>query len=112
MKTPNKRSTCVCLPLCVCVLLQGPKGESVLGPPGDPGSPGQQGAPGLGRQGSRGPPGPAGPPGPPPVYGAVTETLSLWVGVCGWVWVCVGGCGCGWVSIQTMSALYIFIKLG
>lgn len=39
--------------------LQGPKGESVLGPQGPRGEPGNPGMPGYGR------PGPAGPPGPP-----------------------------------------------
>lgn len=49
---------------------QGPKGESIVGPPGPVGSPGQPGPPGVGRPGSRGPPGPAGPPGPPTAYGS------------------------------------------
>lgn len=52
------------------MILQGPKGESIAGPPGPIGSPGQPGPPGVGRPGPRGPPGPAGPPGPPPAYGS------------------------------------------
>lgn len=55
---------------CVCMILQGPKGESIVGPLGPVGSPGQPGPPGVGRPGSRGPPGPAGPPGPPTTYGS------------------------------------------
>lgn len=55
---------------CACIILQGPKGESIVGPPGPVGSPGQPGSPGVGRPGSRGPPGPAGPPGPPIAYGS------------------------------------------
>lgn len=43
---------------------QGPKGESVLGPPGNPGVAGSPGIPGYGRPGPVGPPGPPGPPGP------------------------------------------------
>lgn len=56
--------------MSVYTVLQGPKGESIVGPPGPVGSPGQTGPPGLGRPGPRGPPGPAGPPGPPPEYGS------------------------------------------
>lgn len=52
------------------MILQGPKGESIAGPPGPIGSTGQPGPPGVGRPGPRGPPGPAGPPGPPPAYGS------------------------------------------
>lgn len=52
------------------MILQGPKGESIAGPPGPIGSPGQPGPPGVGRPGPRGPPGPAGPPGPLPAYGS------------------------------------------
>lgn len=52
------------------MILQGPKGESIVGPPGPVGSLGQPGPPGFGRPGPRGPPGPAGPPGPPSAYGS------------------------------------------
>ncbi|XP_039646599.1 collagen alpha-1(XVIII) chain-like isoform X3 [Perca fluviatilis] len=53
--------------------LVGPKGESVVGPPGHPGVPGSPGIPGYGRAGPVGPPGPPGPPGPSvstPRYGS------------------------------------------
>uniref|UniRef100_A0A3Q3XKN6 Collagenase NC10/endostatin domain-containing protein n=1 Tax=Mola mola TaxID=94237 RepID=A0A3Q3XKN6_MOLML len=50
------------------MILQGPKGESIVGPQGPTGSPGQTGTPGFGRPGPRGPPGPTGPPGP--AYGS------------------------------------------
>lgn len=39
---------------------QGPRGESIVGPPGPQGPPGQ---PGQGYNGRPGPPGPPGPPG-------------------------------------------------
>lgn len=52
------------------MILQGPKGESIVGPHGPVGSPGQPGPAGVGRPGSRGPPGPAGPPGPPTAHGS------------------------------------------
>lgn len=42
--------------------VQGPRGESISGPPGRPGPPG---APGIGYDGRPGSPGPPGPPGPP-----------------------------------------------
>lgn len=45
--------------------LKGPKGESVIGPPGRPGLQGPPGAPGIGQAGATGPPGPPGPPGQP-----------------------------------------------
>lgn len=40
---------------------QGPKGDSIIGPPGPQGPPGQ---PGRGYDGPPGPPGPPGPAGP------------------------------------------------
>lgn len=60
---------------------QGPKGESVLGPPGPPGVPGPPGIQGHGRTGPVGPPGPRGPPGPPgpPLYGSGTTRQSCTV---------------------------------
>lgn len=48
----------------VYVILQGPKGESIVGPQGPVGPQGRPGPSGHGRPGPRGPPGPAGPPGP------------------------------------------------
>lgn len=48
--------------------LKGPKGDSVIGPPGNPGLQGLPGSPGIGRPGVTGPRGPPGPPGPP-AYG-------------------------------------------
>ena len=47
---------------------KGPKGDSIVGPPGPEGYPGQPGPPGSGRPGPQGPPGPAGAPGPAPAY--------------------------------------------
>lgn len=51
-------------------LLQGPKGDSIRGPPGPQGPPGPSGVGYDGRPGNPGPPGPPGPPGSPSLPGA------------------------------------------
>lgn len=62
----------------ISMILQGPKGESIVGPQGPTGSPGQTGTPGFGRPGPRGPPGPTGPPGPAYGSGKCVEVKERW----------------------------------
>lgn len=56
---------------------QGPKGDSIVGPPGDTGAPGLPGLPGYGSSGPQGPPGPPGPPGTPSAYGSGANKYSI-----------------------------------
>lgn len=51
-------------------IFQGPKGDSIRGPPGPQGPPGTPGVGYDGRPGNPGPPGPPGPPGSPSLPGA------------------------------------------